>query len=114
MTYEQYWYGDVWMVASFREAEQRRKERKNRELHLLGMYIYEAFCDASPLFHDLAKPGTKAIPYRTEPYLLAGEKERTPSREEKEQKEEAERLRALLYMKNMVRESKNWGKTQPG
>ncbi len=98
------------MVVAYREAEKRRKERKNWELHLQGMYFYEALCDASPIFQAFAKRGTKPHPYRTEPYKLYDSQDRDPTEEEKEKKEEAERIRAKLYMSNMVRAGKNWGK----
>ena len=93
------------MPAIFREADRRRMERTNAEAHLMGMYVYEALCDVSPLLHAFAKKGTKAKPFRTEPYPLNGEKEG-----KSEQKEEAERLRAEIYMKQMMRAGKNWGK----
>lgn len=112
MSYDEYWNGDVWAVVAYNEAEKRRKERKNWELHLQGMYFYEALCDASPLFQAFAKKGTKAYPYRTEPYKLYGDKEAEPSEEEKEKKEEHDRVVAQLYMSNMVRAGKNWGKNK--
>lgn len=93
------------MAAIFREADKRRMERINAESHLMGLYVYEALCDVSPVLHAFAKKGTKPKPFRTEPYALSGEKE-----EKSEQQEEAERLRAEIYMKQMVRAGKNWGK----
>lgn len=110
MTYDEYWFGDVWMIAAYHEAEKRRRERKNWELYLQGMYIYEAFCDASPLLHAFAKSGTKAHPYRSEPYKLRGQKDTEQSEAEKQKQEEGEKLRAMLYMHNMVHTGKNWGK----
>jgi hypothetical protein len=108
MTYEQYWYGDVRMVEAYLEAEKRRKERRNLELHLQGMYFYEALCDASPIFHAFAKQGTKPHPYRSEPYKLAWQSEKKVNREQKEKQEENEMLRAKLYMSQMMRAGKNW------
>ena len=96
------------MTKVYWEAEKRRKERVNAEAHLMGLYVYEALCDVSPIFHAFAKKGTKALPYRTEPYDLFGEKEK--QREKDSRKEEAERLRAEIYMKQMMRAGKNWGK----
>lgn len=93
------------MAAIFREADRRRMERINAEAHLMGLYVYEALCDVSPVLHAFAKKGTKPKPFRTEPYSLNGEK-----KDNSEQKEEAERLRAEIYMKQMVRAGKNWGK----
>lgn len=112
MSYDEYWNGDVWAVVAYNEAEKRRKERKNRELHLQGMYFYEALCDASPIFHAFAKKGTKAHPYRAEPYDLFGAKSAEPTEEEKKKKEEQERVLSKLYMSNMVRAGKNWDKNK--
>lgn len=107
MTYEQYWHGDVWMVVAFREADKRRMERMNYELWLQGLYFYEALCDASPIFHAFAKSGTKAIPYRSEPYELF-RREKTQDKSEKA--EEQERIMAKLFMKKMMRAGRDWGK----
>ena len=93
------------MPAIFREADRRRIERINAEAHLMGMYVYEALCDVSPVLHAFAKKGTKPKPFRTTPYPLGGEKG-----DKSEQQKEAERLRAEIYMKQMMRAGKNWGK----
>ena len=42
MTYEQFWYGDPWMVVSFRKAHEMRKDMLNQQLWLQGLYIYNA------------------------------------------------------------------------
>ena len=62
MTEEQYWDGDPELVKYYRKAEEIRNEKRNQELWLQGMYIYEALCDASPIFHAFAKKGTKPRP----------------------------------------------------
>lgn len=80
-------------------------ERINAEAHLLGLYFYEALCDVTPVLHAFAKKGTKPRPFRTEPYPMNGEKE-----DKTEQQEETERLRAEIYMKQMMWAGKNWGK----
>ena len=58
--------------------------------------------------HAFAKKGTKPKPYRTKPYALHGEKDE--GLENQEEKKNNERLRAKLYMKQMMRAGKNWGK----
>lgn len=68
MTPKEYWEGDGDLPKYYRKAEELRQERINWQLHLQGMYVYEAICDASPLFQTFAKKGTKAIPYRSVPY----------------------------------------------
>lgn len=108
MDYDTYWNGDVWMIVAYNKAERRRKERVNSEMHLQGMYFYEALCDASPLFSAFARKGTKPHPYRTEPYNLFGT-EKVLSEEEEQKKEENERIMAKLYMSQMMRVGKNWG-----
>lgn len=67
----------------YRKAAEIAKERKNQELWLQGMYIYEAICDVSPILHSFAKKGTKPIPYPSEPYSLT-EKERAKKKEDAE------------------------------
>ena len=105
MTWEEYWYGDVWMVEAAREAEKLKQRRINAEAHLMGMYVYEAIYDVSPVLHAFAKKGVKPIPYRTNPYPL-NEKKSKPGPQEAEN----ERLRAILFFKNWARATeKNFG-----
>ena len=68
MCIDEYWEGDALLPVYYRKAEELRQEKMNWQLHLQGMYIYEAICDASPIFNPYAKRGTKPIPYRSVPY----------------------------------------------
>ena len=70
MTPEQYWDGDCTLVKYYRKAEELRNEKRNQELWLQGMYVYEAICDVSPILHAFAKKGTKPTPYSAKPYPL--------------------------------------------
>lgn len=70
MTYEQYWDGDCTLPKYYRKADEIRKERRNEELWLQGMYNYEAFCDVSPVLHAFAKKGTKPLGYSEKPYAI--------------------------------------------
>ena len=93
MSYEAFWDGDVDMVKMYREAAELRDKRKNQELWLQGMYIYEALCDASPLFRLSLKKGTvKPEPYAKEPYPITAAEAR--EREEREARKKEERLKA--------------------
>jgi hypothetical protein len=85
MTYEQFWDGDPNLVKYYRQAEEIRIERKNQELWLQGLYVYEAMCDVAPIMHAMAKKGTKAQPYPDQPYAIT-EKQRKREIEEKERK----------------------------
>ena len=83
MTPEQYWEGDCELAKYYRRADEIRIERRNQELWLQGMYVYEAICDASPILHAFAKKGSKPIPYTDKPYPLSN-KQRIENSEAKE------------------------------
>ena len=85
MTPEQYWDGDCTLTKYYREAEELRNEKRNQELWLQGMYVYEAICDISPILHAFAKKGTKPNPYPEKPYAIT-EKQIRRERVEKERK----------------------------
>ena len=94
MTPEQYWAGDALLVKYYRQADELRRQRKNQELWLQGMYIYEALCDVSPVFHAFAKKGTKPAPYSDHPYSIT-----TKEREDEQKlREKRERDKAIRYM----------------
>ena len=94
MTPEQYWDGDPMLAKYYRKADELRRQRKNQELWLQGMYIYEALCDVSPIYNAFAKKGTKPRPYADRPYSIT-ESER---KDEKKIREEREREKARRYM----------------
>ena len=93
MSYEQFWDGDVDMVKTYRVAAELKDKRRNQELWLQGMYIYEALCDASPLFRFSMKKGpVKPEPYVKEPYPITAEEVR--EREVRDARAKEERLKA--------------------
>lgn len=93
MTYDEFWNQDVKLVEVYRKAMELREKRRNQELWLQGMYIYEALCDASPLFRFSMKKGTvKPEPYVKEPYPITTEEVR--AREERDARLKEERLKA--------------------
>lgn len=91
MSYDDFWNGDVRMTVSFRKAEELRYKRRNQELWLQGKYVYEALCDASPLFRFSTSP-VKAEPYLKEPYPVTAAE--VCEREEREARMMEERLKA--------------------
>lgn len=68
MSADEYWNQDCCLTEYYRAAHELRQTRKNEELWLQGLYIYEALCDASPLLHAFAKRGTRPALYPNEPY----------------------------------------------
>ena len=94
MTAEQYWEGDPSLPRYYRKAYELQRKRRNEDLWLQGMYIYEALCDVSPILQAFAKRGTKPHPYSDRPYSLTSE----DREEERKLKEQREREKAKQYM----------------
>ena len=93
MSYDEFWNQDVCMVKAYRKAYELREKRRNQELWLQGCYIYEALCDASPLFRFTMKKGIiKPEPYLKEPYPITAADVR--ERQEREAREKQERMKA--------------------
>ena len=46
MSYEQFWYGEPWLVKAYREAELYRMEANNYNFWLQGLYIQRATLSA--------------------------------------------------------------------
>ena len=110
MTAEQYWDGDCALVRYYRKAEELRNEKRNQELWLQGMYIYEAICDVAPILHAFAKKGTKPNPYSTKPYPL---NDRQIKRDEEEkQRKLAEKGKRFMEVMSASINKKFEGKTQ--
>lgn len=85
MTAEQFWDGDPTLAKYYRRADELKIERKNQELWLQGLYVYEALCDVAPILQAMAKKGTKARPYPEQPYSIT-EKQRKREKEEQERR----------------------------
>lgn len=99
MTAEQFWDSDPTLVKYYRQADEMRVERRNQEMWLQGLYIYEALCDVAPILHAFAKKGTKAHPYAEKPYPIS-EKQRRKEEEEKERNVALKGKRMMeMYMK---------------
>lgn len=102
MTYEQYWYGDPFMVRSFLEADKVRQERKNYEVWLQGMYIYDAISRLFP-FPAILVDGNKMqqSQYLDKPYQLQEEKKTEKVEKELIEKKKAQvrGLQAMLFGK---------------
>jgi hypothetical protein len=91
MTYDQYWNDDCELVVHYRKANELKNARRNQELWLQGMYIYEALCCVSPVLHAFAKSGTKPQPYPDKPYAISAKE----IKEHEESMEKANRKKAM-------------------
>ena len=110
MTPEQYWEGDCMLAKYYRKAEELRNEKRNQELWLQGMYIYEALCEVSPIFHAFAKKGTKPTPYVEKPYPLTAKQIKRD--EEEKQRKLAEKGKRFMEAMAASLNKKFEGKTQ--
>ena len=110
MTPEQYWEGDCTLVKYYRKAEELRNEKRNQELWLQGMYIYEAICDVSPILHAFAKKGTKPTPYAEKPYPIT--RKQVKNDEEEKQRKLAEKGKRFMEAMAASINKKFEGKTQ--
>ncbi|RDY21443.1 hypothetical protein [Criibacterium bergeronii] len=94
MTPEQYWEQDCLLVKYYREAEEIRRERKNQEMWLQGMYYYDALMRVSPILRAFAKKGTKPQPYVEEAYPIS----KKTIEEKNVKKERNNQQKALRYL----------------
>jgi len=93
MTPAEFWNGDVCLARYYRKAHELKKQERNQEMWMQGMYFYDAICRASPILRAFAKSGTKPEPYLEEPYPLLYKELK---------KKEADKEKAR-YEKNMSR-----------
>ena len=98
MTEGQYWNGDCTLVKKYRKVYEYKREQRNQELWLQGLYIYEALLNVSPMFHDFIKK-PKPLPYPDRPYPLS-KKEETERKKTQEQEN----------MENFMQKVMEWGK----
>ena len=111
MSPEQFWDGDVTLTKYYRKADELNRSRRNQELWLQGMYIYEALCDVSPIMNAFAKKGTKPAPYPDHPYPLSTKEIKA----EKKVQEKREREKAKRYMESkMAKLNKRFESKQEG
>ena len=101
MSYNDFWFGPAFMAKFYREANKLRIKQQDENNWMIGMYVYEALLDCSPVLHAFSKKGTKPLPYAEKPFLFDMLHEKTEK--EKEQEKENERLKAIVNFNNWYR-----------
>lgn len=104
MSCHDFWYGPAGMVKFYKEAYRIKLRQQDEDNWILGMYVYEAIFDCSPILHAFSKKGTKPLPYAEKPYLM--DKLREKTQQEKDQERENERLKAIVHFNNWFRATK--------
>lgn len=95
MTYDEFWEGDVKRTIAYRKANELTRRQQNQFAWLQGRYIYDALCEASPLFRmSFSRGRISPADYTKEPYPITDEEKR--EREERRKKAEMERLKAAF------------------
>lgn len=107
MSYDLYWYEDPLLIRDFLKAEKYRQERETYMAWLNGAYVRAAI--ASSIGNAFIKKGMPANEY-PDPPKFSAEEESMETEEQMEERDEQEALLARIYMDNMVRAGKNWGK----
>ena len=110
MSYDEFWYGGADIVKMYREANKLKLKQQDENNWMIGMYVYEAILDCSPILHPFSKRGTKPLPYAEKPYLMDKLNDVVVSEREKkiteQQQIENERLKFLVQMNNWFRATK--------
>jgi len=91
MTYEQYWYGDPWMVTEFADAYLLKRRARNEELWLEGVYFANAM--GITLNNAFNKSKKK---YLDKPLDIFGK-----TAAEKEQEKRNQRKRVIEWLENL-------------
>ena len=111
MTYDLFWNGDSSLVKYYRQAQELIVDRRNQELWLQGLYVYEAICDAAPLFNPMGKKGAKAKPYVEEPFPIT-DKQRKKAVVEKEKRIAAKGKRLMENLRLSAEKRHRGGTTK--
>lgn len=92
MSWDEYWHDDPSKAKYYRQADKLRRKRKNEELWLQGMYIYEAIGDMSPILRtSFDKKPKKPIEYPKEPYAI--ESDEIAERKKRDEKRKSEAIK---------------------
>ena len=109
MSYEQYWEMDCDLVKCYRKAADIKRDLMNQNAWLIGLYVYEAVGDVSPILRGGAKKGTKAKPYIDKPFELNAKSE-DPIRKKRIEHSSDMKAKAVMEM-FMVANNKKFEKS---
>lgn len=96
MTAAEFWDGDPWLAAAYRESAQLRIQRKSEEMWLQGLYVCNAVSAA--LGNAFRKKGSPEVKYMEEPIRLIPYTE-----QEKEAIAERERKKTIEYFNKLAK-----------
>ena len=103
MTYEQFWYGDPWMVRAYSEAYLLKRKIENENMWILGAYVANAVSVA--IHNNFDK---KKVKYLEKPLELF------PKTEAEKQAEIREEKRKLIEWLNMMKKASDRKRKEQG
>lgn len=106
MTYEQYWYGDPYMVYAYLEAQKFRLEQLEYEYWLQGAYTFKALQSALSVSEFFRAKGTRPTQYPNKPIGVWERQTPELMQERREKEAERERLDAIAYFDNAIKANK--------
>ena len=95
MTCEQFWEGDPRLVRAYRQADGLRRQRRNQELWLEGIYMGEAI---DSTIGNVFRKGEKHA-YPSEPLPIT--EAELEEKRQREQREKMEKIKAAFMVKAM-------------
>lgn len=113
LSYEDFWYGDPEKAKFVREAFVFLQEVRNREMWMMGRYVYDAIFANAPVLRAFSSASSPAS-YTSEPYPITSRalKEYKDRREHEEQMRTQEEAMAQIEAVNrLMRERKRNGGT---
>lgn len=96
MPANEYWYGDPELLNNYIRAEEIRQRKRNNELWLQGLYIYQAIGALTPVLNPFSKKH-KADKYISKPIPI--------TREEIAEAEQEKINRFVDYMHSLVKKT---------
>ena len=102
MTYEQYWESDPMLAKYFRQADEMKNERKNQELWLQGLYVYNALTAIMPV-----KKGAEQPKYPDKPFTISEKQRKREKLEEEKAKFEKGKMVVERFMSRTNKQFKD-------
>lgn len=101
MTHNQYWYGDPWLVVTYRQAHNMKVEMRNQELWLQGAYFFNALSAAFANFGQSLSSKHRKPPAK---YLEKPVRVTPLSEDEKAIKARQERQKTIDFFTNLQKQ----------
>lgn len=76
MTYDEYWHGDPSLARAYRKAYAMRRDERNWELWMQGMYVYTALLCVAPVMRAFTKGHVEPGKYPDEPFPITEQQAR--------------------------------------